>query len=396
MSSYKNLLLAVLGLSTIGLSALAWKQHLELVELRADALTNGSRAEWQKRALAAQRRAKDPDRQTAGTPRGGSAAVSLPAPGPAPVARGGMAPSFTSLMDRPEMAHLMAIQQKGQIDARFAALFKNLGLPADKLAQFKALLADKLSAPTDVLAAAGPQGVDPVRNPQEFTKLIQDTQSELDDKIKSLLPPGDYAQYQNYLQTEPQRAVVSQLQQALSYSDTQITPAQADQLVQILADTAATKGVATSTGPGGNVGFATGPFPSSAMGPGAWNATPITDEAIARAQSVLSAPQIQALQDIQQQQQAAAQLRQLLHAERRPAQHRTVPGTGGRRRPPPCTRNPAPAAGFGLPSAGPVRETDMTWRGDPHALARLARREIPTPRPPDEKPRRRLRGPAPA
>lgn len=313
MPSFKNLLLLVLVLTTLGLSAFAWKQHLELIELRATALNNGSRAEWQKRALAAQNRAKNSDRPSAGAPPGGSATVSLPAPGPAPVTRGaGLVTSFTSLMDRPEMAHLMAIQQKGQIDARFAALFKNLGLPADKLAQLKALLADKLSAPTDVLAAAGPQGIDPVRNPQEFTKLIQDTQSELDDKIKSLLPPGDYAQYQNYLQTEPQRAVVSQLQQSLSYSDTQITPAQADQLVQILADTAGSKGAVAGTGPGANVAFAMGPFPSNGMGPGSWGATPITDEAIARAQSVLSAPQIQALQDIQQQQQAAAQLRQLL------------------------------------------------------------------------------------
>ena len=329
MSSYKNLLIIILGLSALGLSALAWKQHLELIDLRAAALGNGSRAEWQKRALAAQKRAKEPDHQSAGAPRSGPAAATLPAPGPAPAARGGTAGSFTSLMDRPEMAQLMAIQQKGQIDARFAALFTKLGLPPDTLAQFKTLLADKLSAPTDVMAAAGPQGVDPVRNPQEFNKLIQDTQSELDEKIKSLLSPGSYAQYQNYLQTEPQRAVVSQLQQALSYSDTQISPAQADQLVQILADTAANKASGASTGPGGPAVIAMSPFPSNGMGPGSWGATPITEEAIARAQSVLSAPQVQALQEIQQQQQAAAQLRQLLMQNIGRRGNAPTPGTGG-------------------------------------------------------------------
>jgi hypothetical protein len=327
MSSYKNLLLIVLGLVALGLSTLAWKQHLELVALRTAALTNGSRAEWQKRALAAQKRAKDLDLPPGPTPQSRSAAVSQPLTGPtAANSGGGMVTSFMSLMDRPEMAQLMAIQQKGQIDARFAALFKKLGLPSDKLAQFRALLADKLSAPTDVLAAAGPQGVDPVRNPQEFTKLIQDTQSELDERIKSLLPPGGFAQYQNYLQTEPQRAVVTQLQQSLSYSDTQISPAQADQLVQILAETTPSR---VGGGPGGAMSIAMGPFPSTGVGPGAWGATPITDEAITRAQSVLTTPQVQALQEIQQQQQAAAQMRQLLMQNFNRRGSAPLPGSGG-------------------------------------------------------------------
>jgi hypothetical protein len=335
MSSYKNLLLIVLGLTALGLSALAWKQHLELTELRSTALINGHRADWQKRALVAQKRAKELERQAAGVPRSGPAAVSLPAPNPAPMALGGgIVTSFTSLMERPEMARLMAIQQKGQIDARFAALFKKLGLPSDKLAQFKALLADKLSAAIDVMAAAEPQGVDPVRNPQEFNKLIQDTQSELDEKIKSLLPPAGFAQYQNYLQTEPQRAAVSQLQQALSYSDTQISPAQADQLVQILADTAAnrsgggTASYSVVSGPGVTTVMATGPFPSTGMGTGPWGGASITDEAIARAQSVLSAPQVQALQEIQQQQQAATQLRQLLMQNIGAGRRGSLPASG--------------------------------------------------------------------
>jgi hypothetical protein len=319
MSSYKTPFLVILALTALGLSALAWKQHLELIELRTAALDNGSRADWQKRVWASQKRAKDLVSRLAGTPQSGSAATApLPASSPAPMTPiGGMMTSFASLMDRPEMAQLMAIQQKGQIDARFAALFKKLGLPPDKLAQLKALLADKLSAPIDVLSAAGPQGVDPMRNPQEFSKLIQDTQSELDEKIKSLLAPAGFAQYQNYVQTEPQRAVVSQLQQSLSYSDTQISPAQADQLVQILADTATNRAGGASSfaasaavivmAPGSQ-----GPVPRSIDGNGPRGAGPITDEAIARAQSVLSAPQVQALQEIQQQQQAAAQLRQLL------------------------------------------------------------------------------------
>jgi hypothetical protein len=89
MSSYKNLLLSVLGLAALGFAALAWKQHLELIELRSTALINGQRADWRKRALPAQERSKDSDRQPAGVPRSEPATVSLPATGPAPTGPGG-------------------------------------------------------------------------------------------------------------------------------------------------------------------------------------------------------------------------------------------------------------------------------------------------------------------
>jgi hypothetical protein len=69
----------------------------------------------------------------------------------------------------------------------------------------------------------------------------------------------------------------------------------------------------------------------------------VTDDAITRAQSVLSAPQVQALQEIQQQQQAVAPLRQqiLQNAGATGRGAVLVPGIGG---PPP----PAP----GLPPGG--------------------------------------------
>lgn len=343
MRSYKNHLLIVLALIAVGLSALAWKQHQELIELRATTLTNSGRADWQKRTWTAQKRAKDLESQLAAARRGGPAATATPASGPTPGgAISSMVTGFTSLLERPEAARLMAIQHKAQVDARYAALFRKLALSPDKLAQLKSLLADKLSTPIDVLAAAGQQGIDPVRDPQEFRQLNQSAQAELDGKIQALLDPASYAQYQTYLQTEPQRSVVSQLQQALSYTDSPLTAAQADQLVQILADTSSSRGGATPlTGAaagvayfnrpttGANVTVAFGPPPPD--GGGGLGGSLITDDAITRAQGVLSTAQVQALQDIQQQQQAAAQLRQLMFQNagaggRGPV---SLPGAGG-------------------------------------------------------------------
>lgn len=228
-----------------------------------------------------------------------------------------MVAGLTTMMDSPEAARLVALQQKAQIDARYAALFKKLGLAPDKLAQFKSLLADRLSTPFDVMAAAGQQGINPIQDPQAFRQLVQNAQAEIDGKIQALLDPGSYAQYQNYVQTEPQRSVVNQLQQALSYTAAPLSSAQADQLVQILAETLPTRGTATGAavtyvgrqGPGGEMtAVAVGPPPPD--GGGFAGGSLVTDDAITRAQSVLSAPQVQALQEIQQQQQAASQLRQ--------------------------------------------------------------------------------------
>jgi hypothetical protein len=323
MRSLRNYSLFGLILIVFGLSTLAWKQHQELVALRAAALTSGERADWQKRVWAAQKRAQKLEDELAAARAGKTATTAGEAatPGRGAPPRGDfgrMISGFVSMMDRPEMARLLAVQQKAQVDARYAALFKKLGLPPDKLAQFKSLLADRLSTPIDVLAAASQQGVNPIQDPQAFRQLVQSAQAEIDGKIQALLDPGTYAQYQDYVQTEPQRAVVSQLQQTLSYTDTPLTAAQADQLVQILAQTAParaggasgpTVGYVATAGPGGGgAAFAMAvPPPDGGGGPGG---SLVTDAAVAQAQGVLSTPQIQALQQIQQQQQAAAQLRQ--------------------------------------------------------------------------------------
>ena len=351
----KNYLLLVLALIALGLSMLAWKQYQELAALRAAALTNGERADWQKRIWAAQKRAQNLESQLAAARPGGTAAgtAASSARGQTPGAGfSNMMAGFASLMDRPEAARLMAIQQKTQVDARYAALFRKLTLPPDKLAQLKSLLADKLSTPIDVLTAASQQGVDPMQNPQEFRQLLQNAQAELDEKIKAALDPASYAQYQNYVQTEPQRMVVNQLQQSLSYTETPLSPAQADQLVQILTDTSSVRGggapgtggaavaYVNRAGSGGSMVFAVGSPPPDG---GGFLGSLVTDDAITRAQSVLSASQVQALQEIQQQQQAAAQLRQLMLQNTGTTGRGVapIPGIGG---PPP----PAP----GLPPGG--------------------------------------------
>jgi hypothetical protein len=252
--------------------------------------------------------------------------------------------NLMAVMERPEVQKLMAIQQKGQLDSRYASLFKSLNLSPEQLDKFKTLLVEKQSAMQDVMAAARAQGIDPREDPEGFRKMIRDTQAEVDNSIKEVVGEAGYAQYQNYQQTMPQRSVVNQLQQSLSYTNAPLTDAQAEQLVQILAQTSPKNGqggnrgepmvemnmgvgimggppvsvafsTAESTGPGGRVAGGGDRVTTFAMGNpgfGGGNNATITNEAINQASSVLSAPQVQGLQQLQQQQQAQQQLQQTM------------------------------------------------------------------------------------
>jgi len=340
----------------MGGAVLAWQQYGELVELRAAAMNRDERADMQKRVwdleknlrelqdqLAAARArspgaldellavATDGERPSGdregrggrGDPRGG---------------RGGnpmqQALAVRELMSKPEVQAMLSLQQKAAVEARYGALFRTLNLTPEQTDKLKGLLADRSNTRMDVMTAAQEQGIDLRANPDEVRKLFADAQNELNNSIKAVVGENGFAQLQNYEQTLPQRGLVNDLQQRLSFSDTPLSASQADALVQILASNAAprptssgpspstapTSGRGASDGPGGR-GSDFGGFGGPAIGAmvgmvegmtrGGSSVT-VTPGAVAQAQSVLAPSQLAALQQIQQQQQAQQQLQQLV------------------------------------------------------------------------------------
>jgi hypothetical protein len=312
--SFKNSLILCLALTTIAGAAVAWRQHLELIALRAAALSADERAAGQKRLQAAEKNRPDRETETAALslhdddPPDPATAVSVPPP-PRGRFEGGRN-RFAHIMEQPEAQKLIALQQKADLDARYASLFRNLNLTPAQLDQFKNLLVEKQTAMMDVMQAARAQGLNPRTDREGFQQLVASTEADIDNSIRSTLGEAGYAEYQQYQQTMPERNVTAQLQQSLSYTGTPLTDAQSEQLVQILAANApAARNVNGGT---------TQPRPGSGR---------ITDAAVIQAQGVLSAPQLQALQQLQQTQQARDQLRQLFRdgANRTPA----APASGG-------------------------------------------------------------------
>jgi hypothetical protein len=374
VKSTPSYVILFLALTTLGGAALAWRQYQELAELRAAAMNRQERADLMKRIWDLEKANRDladqagafrtyqelddmlaiaeerPDEEREGrSSRGGRGGRGEGGRGGPPI----QIAALRELVNKPEVQAMIGFQQRAAIEANYGPLFKSLNLSSEQAEKLKAVLADRQTTLQDVYAAAREQGISPREHPEAFRKLISDAQNEINNSIKGVIGEAGFAQLQTYEQTLPQRNLVNELQQRLSYTTTPLTPAQAEQLVQILAANAPPRTTTTGTsgtlqpsmpgssgrggysmsglpsgfgggysgGPGrsdfGMVGAALG-GPGGAMvgsvldGRSASRTAPITPNALNQAQGVLAQPQLSALQQIYQQQQNQQQIQQLI------------------------------------------------------------------------------------
>lgn len=337
-----------LGLLIVALAGFAWHQSQELAIWRSAGLSNDERAalearleQYRKRnfELQSQLAALQLDRQvaeeaaaasagdrSAERERGEAAMAKLADL----AARDADAQSrkdeklemLAAMADLPEFQKLLALEQRGKIDAKYAALFRRLKLTPDEQAKLATLLADKQSAYADATIAARGQGLTGKDAKDVANTIAKATQKEIDASIKDLLGQQRFGQYQNYERTQPQRDAVNQLAQSLSYTATPLSLRQQEQLVQVLATTAATSKTVTNPSTGATTvktkpAEPIAPLPGTLANLGIASApsAPITPAAIAQAQSFLAPQQTAALLQMQQQQQAQQMLNQALNGK---------------------------------------------------------------------------------
>jgi hypothetical protein len=320
VNPFKNILIAVLCAALVAAAALSWQQYQELVGLRAQ-LVDADNAALKRQLAAAQKTIKSlQDRlaATRGRKFGGADGTEVAGqengPGAGPRGPGGRFNAFATLSSNPEFQKLMAIQMKGRLAQTFGPLFKSLNLSPDQLNQFQTLLADKQQAMMDTLQAAREQGINPREDPDGFKALMTQAVAQTDQSIQQVLGDAGFQQYQQYQQTLPERNVVNSLQQQLSYTQTPLTDDEASQMVALLAQNQPQR---AGNGTAGTTNGGT-PGPGfMALINGGGNAK-VTNDAITQAASVLSAPQVSALQAIQAQQQAQQQMQELMRAANRP------------------------------------------------------------------------------
>jgi hypothetical protein len=315
-----------------GESVFVWRQHRELIELRAELLTPDQRAALKKSTADVQGRIKTIGERLAKLK---ARANGQKDPNESPDAAAARAKrreqkqaanqanqkSMQAVMQSPEFQKLMAIMQRSRLDEQYGALFKSLNLDPAKLDQLKDLLLDRQNVYTDTKNAAAEQGIDPKSDPQGFRQALSSAMNDLNDEIKGVVGDSGFTQLQQYqssmFQNQLPRATVSQLQLSLSYTATPLTDEQSSQLAQILKNNPAPRSANTSATMQDGAIAATGNIALAPTANGSFTAAAlVTPQALQQAASVLSGPQLQALQQLQEFQQSQQQLGQALQATR--------------------------------------------------------------------------------
>lgn len=322
--------IAILALTTVTAGGLAWHNYQRAEELAA--------------AIAAARHAAERAPATIPAPRFSSAKpmeaddanddfnpeeLTKPAedgaPGEEPRRqrfdrRNGMA-RMEELMQNPEFAAAYTLQSKARLDGRYADLFRQLGLPPESLDRFKTLLAERQNAWRDVMTAARSEGIGGRENRDELRELVQITQDEITRDIRELIGDNGYEELARYENTTVERGTINQLETRLSYSGNPLNSAQSEALLNILTDTGANMAaIRPSAGPD------TDPAAMRLVNiPG----PTITDEVINRAQSVLAPDQLNALQQIQAEQQAQQAVGTMMRSQLQRNGPSQRPGGGG-------------------------------------------------------------------
>ncbi|MET0263434.1 MAG: hypothetical protein ABW223_11085 [Rariglobus sp.] len=302
-SKAKNYLIILLAVATSATGLIAWQQSKRLTDLQAELLTSKAAASAVKpRPAPVASSFTAPARPAAETPAEVEPAAPTEEPG-AQRQRGNgnnNRANFAALMANPEFAKAISLQQRAALDNRYSDLFKKLNLTPAQLEQFKSLLVERQNARMDVMMAAREGGLNARDNREELRKLTAEAQAEVDANIKATMGESVYNQYQGYEATQSQRNLVSQLDQRLSYSSTPLNSTQTDFLVSALAASSSTQANDQPQG-----------------GPGNWgggNRVTITDAVIQQAQSILAADQVAALKQLQAEQQAQQQVRDMMRS----------------------------------------------------------------------------------
>jgi hypothetical protein len=208
-----------------------------------------------------------------------------------------------AVLDNPAMQRMMSASIKGSLDQRYSALFRQLRLSPADLDKFKDLLVEKQMSAVDTLRVAQSRGM--TSNPTEMLGLMNKVQGEMDDSIHALLGEQGFQSFQDYNQNMASYGLLDQIERRLSYTNAPLQAAQSEALLQILKTTTQPSALERAPGAGSLAGIMQTFGGGNAM-TASLTQRPITDATVDAAKGVLSAPQVDALRQLQTEQQSQA------------------------------------------------------------------------------------------
>jgi RNA polymerase sigma factor (sigma-70 family) len=138
------------------------------------------------------------------------------------------------VISNPELRKLYARQQTIRFRTRYGPLYHSLALTPAQVAEFERIRGDNVEAQSDIFREGLAQGLakgDPI-----VQELIKQTNKRQDDSLRTLLGEDAVQQFQSYERTQPLRNVANTLATSVYFTDTPLTPKQADQLTQVVTE----------------------------------------------------------------------------------------------------------------------------------------------------------------
>ncbi|MCO5051328.1 MAG: hypothetical protein M9920_03400 [Verrucomicrobiae bacterium] len=128
------------------------------------------------------------------------------------------ASAIGDMLKNPEMRDLIRSQQKavmgGMVDKSYAEFFKSMNLTPEQTATLKDLIMNKMLAGAD-LGMQAISGEMTSEERAELTKRIREDHAAVDEQIKALLGDDNYAVFQDYEKSIPDRMAVDQFKAQL-------------------------------------------------------------------------------------------------------------------------------------------------------------------------------------
>jgi hypothetical protein len=278
------------------------------------------------RFVAIEKRAGESDAQLAAARKELADTRTAPRPAAGEPQRAATAPSAGAAVDyvleHPETHGAYVEQEVLRSKVRFDRFVKNAGLSPAQQEEFFKQIRDRTATELDFMLALRAQGFGVGNLPQDpqvragFQKLGAEQKEKFENGLRAALGDDGYKAFQHYGATLPERNVVDELGGRLYLSDTPLKAEQAEQLAQILQQNRYTGQPTASPTTTMNGTLLTRQVLISAIGQSTqqsgmssldWRA-PVTDAAIARAESILTPAQLAALRQLQAQQVAQFQL----------------------------------------------------------------------------------------
>jgi hypothetical protein len=142
---------------------------------------------------------------------------------------------LTKMLEDPEMKKLMRQQQMAGLDSMYRSLFKQMGLSAEEIKQFKDLLVDNQMRGVENAGVFFSGETDAARR-MEAGKAITEAQKQSEEEIKNFLGEERYAQYKDYQEMFSERMTLDQFKEHLGGGQNSLSDDQTRQLLVIMKE----------------------------------------------------------------------------------------------------------------------------------------------------------------